>query len=109
MESNEVRLRGTVKRDAVAAEGRGNKVLDFALEVWNESSKRKDVFDCRMTSLSDAMDELEGFVSEGEELEVVGHLEKMTNTERQRVAGVWMEVRHTGVVVYVDEIIYTEE
>lgn len=109
MDNNEVRLRGTVKRDATAAHSRGAHILDFALSVWSEENSRHDVYDCRMTGESAAYDVLEGFVNEGEELEVLGHLQKTSYTDRQRVAGVMIEVRHTEVVVYVDAIIESEE
>lgn len=109
MGNNEVRLQGSVKRNAEAGDYRGCKVLDFALEVWSEANQRYDVFDCRLTSRSAAYEQLEGFVNEGEEIELLGHLQKSSHTGRERVAGVMVEVRHTEVVVYVDAIIEAEE
>ena len=109
MENNEVRLHGTVKRNAEAGEYRGGKILDFALAVWNDANQRHDVFDCRLTSMSAAYEQLEGFVNEGEEIELVGHLQKSSYTGRERVAGVMIEVRPTEGVVYVDAIIETED
>lgn len=106
MENNSVHLVGTVKRDATAADtGNGGQVLDFALMVTNPTNGRFDIFDCRLTSYSAAMDQLEGFVTEGERLELVGRLEKQTRTEDQRIAGVWVQVRTTQIVVYVESII----
>lgn len=105
---NVVRLSGAVKRDAVASASNGCDILDFAIEVVN-SKGRRDIFDCRMTSQSAAYEQLEGFVNEGEHIEVVGHLEKVTRTERQRLAGAMVEVRSTSTVVYVDGLIVEEE
>lgn len=109
MGDNVVRLRGHVKRSVECATERGTRILDFAIEVWSDKNNRLDVFDCRTTDGSNAMEELEGFVTEGELLEVEGHLEKSTSSERQRMAGVMVEVRHTSIVVYVDEVIEKEE
>ena len=106
--ANIVQLSGTVKRDAEASASNGCEVLDFALDVVNAKG-RHDIFDCRITSMSDAYEQLEGFVNEGEHIEVVGHLEKVTRTERQRLAGAMVEVRSTSTVVYVDGLIVEEE
>lgn len=104
MKNNFVRLAGTVKRAAEAGSG----VLDFALEVTNEKGRR-DIYDCRMTSQSDAYDQLEGFVNEGEPLEVLGHLERRTVTESKRVGLVMVETRYTATIVYIDAIVEEEE
>lgn len=104
MENNFVRLAGTVKRAAEAGSG----VLDFALEVVNEKG-RIDIYDCRMTSQSDAYDQLEGFVNEGEPLEVLGHLERRTVTDSKRIGLVMVEARYTATIVYVDAIVESEE
>lgn len=104
MDNNSVHLIGTVKRNAEAGSG----VLDFAVEVVNERG-RLDIFDCRMTSQSEAYEQLEGFVNEGEPIEIVGHLEKRTQSEGQRIAGVWVEVRYTATLIYVDHIIEQED
>lgn len=98
--NNYVHLVGTVKRDAT----QGNGVLDFAVEVPNEKGTIQ-IFDCRLTERSDAWEKLEGFVSEAELIEVIGHLEKRTNTDGVRVSGVWVEVRNTTTVIYVDDVI----
>lgn len=103
MENNYVRLSGTVKRDATEGDG----VLDFAIEVLDEKGTIR-IFDCRTTKRSDAWSQLEGFVNEGEPIEVVGHLERRTVTEGVRVAGVWIDVRVTNTIVFVDSV-ETEE
>lgn len=104
MENNFVRLAGTVKRAAKAGSG----VLDFALEVTNERGRR-DIYDCRLTSQSDAYAQLEGFVNEGEPLEVIGHLERRTITGTEKIGLVTVEARYTQVVVYVDAIVEMED
>jgi len=106
MENNSVHLIGIVKRGAKAGNnGKGGQVLDFALQVTDPNTGRYDIFDCRLTEISDAMEQLEGFVEEGEQLEIMGHLVKRTSTESQRIAGVWIDVRSTATVVYVDSIV----
>lgn len=104
MQNNFVRLAGTVKRAAEAGSG----VLDFALEVMNERG-RLDIYDCRLTSQSDAYEQLEGFVNEGEPLEVVGHLERRTVTKEERVGLVMVTTRYTTTLVYVENIIEQED
>ena len=106
MENNSVHMLGTVKRDATAMEnGKGGHTLDFALQVTNPVNGRFDIFDCRLTDYSAAMADLEGFVTEGEELEIMGHLEKRTATEGCRLSGAWVEVRNTSTIIYVDAIL----
>lgn len=100
MDNNFVHLIGTVKRDATQGDG----VMDFAIEVPNERGTLQ-IFDCRLTQRSDAWDELEGFVNEGEPIEIIGHLEKRTTTDGTRVSGVWVEVRNTTVIIYVDKVV----
>lgn len=100
MDNNLVHLMGTVKRDATEGDG----VLDFAIEVPDERGTIR-IFDCRLTKRSDAWTQLEGFVNEGEPIEVIGHLERRTVTEGVRVAGVWIDVRVTNTVVYVDNVV----
>lgn len=104
MENNSVTLAGVVKRNAVGGSG----VMDFTLEVTNAKG-RKDFFDCRTTEQSAAYQQLEGFVNEGERLEVFGHLEKVTRTEAQRVAGVMVEVKCTSTIIFVDNVIEEDE
>lgn len=106
MNNNYVRLVGTVKRDAEAQDmGNGVKALYFALEVESITG-RLEIFDCKMTDQSPAYEQLEGFVSAGEPLTVIGHLEKRTYTNSERLSGAMVEVRNTTIRVYVD---YAEE
>ena len=95
---NQIIMSGTVKRDATA----NNGFLDFALMVPGE--KRSDVFDCWTSDRSEAYRELEGFVSEGEELTIIGHLCKRTWTEQDMLAGDLVEVRATKTIIFVDSI-----
>lgn len=99
-DNNFVHIVGTVKRDATEGDG----VLDFAIEVPNERGTL-NIFDCRITRRSEGWVQLEGFVNEGEPIEVIGHLEKRTTTEGARVNGVWIEVRNTQTLVFVDNVI----
>lgn len=100
MDNNFVHLIGTVKRDATQGDG----VMDFAIEVPNHKGTLQ-IFDCRITHRSDAWDELDGFVNEGEPIEVMGHLEKRTTTDGMRINGVWIDVRNTQIIVYVDKVV----
>ena len=104
MDNNYVHLCGTVKRDASQGEG----VMDFAIEVPNERGTLQ-IFDCRLTQRSEAWSVLDGYVNEGEPIEIVGHLEKRTTTDGVRVSGVWVEVRNTATFIYVDHVVVTEE
>lgn len=99
-DNNFVHLVGTVKRDAMQGDG----VMDFAIEVPNHKGTLQ-IFDCRLTRRSDAWDELEGFVNEGEPIEVVGHLERRTTTDGARLNGVWIDVRNTQTIIYVDKVV----
>ena len=109
MDNNSVHLIGNVKRSAESGEHRGMGVLDFAISVWNDESRRFEIFDCRATSMSAAYKELEGFVTEGERLEIVGHLEKQTSTDRERIAGAMVEVRLTKTIILVDDVLDKED
>lgn len=100
MDNNYVHLIGTVKRDAT----QGDCVMDFAVEVPDHKGTL-NIYDCRLTRRSDAWDVLEGFVNEGEPIEIIGHLEKCTTTEGIRVNGVWIEVRNTVTLIYVDSVV----
>lgn len=102
--TNEVRLCGTVKRSAKGTDtGRGNWVLDFAVEV-PDGEGRTAIIDCCATNRSQAYGELEGYVTEGETVDLVGHLIKRTETKQERMAGALVEVRITKTIVYVDAI-----
>ena len=100
MDNNFVHIIGTVKRDATQGDG----VLDFAIEVPNHKGTLQ-IFDCRLTSRSDAWSELEGFVNEGEPIEIMGHLEKRTTTDGMRINGVWVDVRNTQTFIFVDKVV----
>lgn len=100
MDNNYVHLIGTVKRDATQGDG----VMDFAIEVPDYKGTLY-IYDCRLTNRSDAWDELEGFVNEGEPIEIIGHLEKRTTTDGVRVCGVWLDVRNTTTFIYVDKVV----
>lgn len=100
MDNNYVHLIGTVKRDATQGDG----VMDFAIEVPDHKGTLQ-IFDCRLTKRSEAWDELEGFVNEGETIEVLGHLERRTTTDGTRVNGVWLDVRTTRTIIYVDKVV----
>ena len=100
MDNNFVHLIGKVKRDAVQGDG----VMDFAVEVPNHKGTL-NIFDCRLTNRSDAWNDLEGFVNEGEPIEIMGHLEKRTTTDGMRVNGVWVDVRNTQTFIYVDNVV----
>ena len=100
MDNNFVHLIGTVKRDATQGDG----VMDFAIEVPNHKGTMQ-IFDCRLTQRSEAWDDLEGFVNEGEPIEIMGHLEKRTTTDGARINGVWIDVRTTSTIIYVDKVV----
>lgn len=100
---NSVSVAGIVKRDAEAVSGR----LEFALEV-PDAKGRMCIFDIVTTAPSEAYQELEGFVNGGERLEVVGHLEKRTYNEGQRLSGVWVDVRTSPTVIYAERVITDE-
>lgn len=100
MENNFVHLIGTVKRDATQGDG----VMDFAIEVPDQKGTIY-IYDCRLTNRSDAWEQLEGFVNEGEPIEVIGHLEKRTTTDGMRINGVWIDVRNTQTIIYVDKVV----
>lgn len=104
MDHNSVHLIGRVKRSAEAGTSRSNRVLDFAVEVEGDRGRR-NIFDCRITSASAAFGELDGFVNEGEHIEIIGHLNKQTVTEGARINGVWVEVRNTQTIVFVDDVV----
>lgn len=120
---NSTTLKGRVKRDAYSGQDKsGSDVLDFAVEVWNDENGRFDIFDCRTTSASEAMNQCEGFVECGEEVTVTGHLIKQTrtidgyvHTAKGRLQGYDVAVDSTvmiktsATVVYVDEIEFEQD
>lgn len=106
---NQVILTGKVKRDSEAVDVRdGCRIIDFALEV-DDGTGRYDIFDCRTTSQCAAMDVLGSEVFAGEELTVKGRLMRRTWTDKARVAGSYVEVRNTYVLVYVEDVLEGED
>ena len=100
---NNVQISGRVKRDAKAVHVRDDcSVMDFSIEV--ETNGKKEIYDCRTTSASAAMEQLNGELFEGEEIEIEGHLQRRTWTDRARVAGSFVEVRNTNVIIFVDKV-----
>lgn len=108
MDMNKVQLSGTVKRDAEAGRFKGGKAVDFALVVEMEDGY-KAIFDCRLTDRAEAFADLEGFVEEGEHMEVIGHLGKNTSSKEVKALSAAMTVRVTDTIVYVDEIVAEDE
>lgn len=101
MENNYVHLVGTVKRAEEASGGR----IEFTIEVPDR--KGTNIwFDCVCSRRSEAFAALDGFVNEGEPMEVMGHLEKHTTNKSMKVGHACsIDARATDVVVYVDEVI----
>lgn len=99
MDSNFVKLTGTVKRDSSAMEIRSNfNVLDFCLVTPTVDAE--DVFvDC--FAFGAVCDELEGKVFAGERLTVTGTLTYRTYTT-------CFGKKKTGIVVNVDSV-YEED
>ena len=93
--TNEVRLVGTVKRDSEATELRnGVRVMDFCLVVPDAVYDHASVYvDC--FAATDCVNQLDGFVTEGEALEVEGHLTFRTMTDHKGR-------KKSAMVVYVD-------
>lgn len=100
MDNNSVHLIGTVKQSTEEVSGR----LTFTVEVPNEKGT-KMWFDCVCTNRSNAFVALEGFVNEGEPIEVIGHLVKDVRTETGKIGNSRIEVKTTSVAVYVDDVI----
>ena len=103
MENNFVRLSGEVRSAAESSGGR----LEFTMTVLNGKGD-KLWFDCVTTKHSEAFGKLEGFVNEGEVIEVSGHLVKSTKTEVGRVGDTRIETKNTRILIYVDDVT-TEE
>lgn len=81
MNDNFVHIVGEVKHDSEAVTVRqGLRMMDFCLVV-KDFATGKDVFvDCFASD--EVVESLEGFVSEGETLEVTGHLTYRTVTTK---------------------------
>jgi len=101
VKDNEVRVLGTVKRNASAENvRRGFSMLDFTLEVPTGDERRVYV-DCVATSPV-VEEHFDGFVDAGETVGVVGHLtfRTYTNGNGRKVS---------GMVVYVEDVYEIEE
>ncbi len=97
---NFVHIVGVCKRDADATQLRaGLQVLNFSLVVPDPFSDRDVYIDC--VAMGDAVDALEGFVTGGELLCVIGRLTFRSWTDANGV-------QRSGKVVYVDKV-YDQE
>ena len=78
---NEVHIEGIVKRDSEAAHPRPNvSVMSFCLAVPDPMSEGADVYvDC--FAATEVVEQLDGFVSQGEALAVDGQLSFRTMTD----------------------------
>lgn len=84
MTDNFVHIQGTVKHDSEAVVVRqGLSMMDFCLVVKDFATGRDVFVDCFASD--EVVDSLEGFVSEGETLEVTGHLTYRTITNKYGV------------------------
>lgn len=105
MENNSVILHGIVKRDAQSVCTSGSfYVLDFSVEVWNESAQRQDVFDCRTTNETEAYDNCQGYLNKGDCVTVEGILERRTSTSEGRIGGKTITLKSTDVIVFAEFI-----
>ena len=97
---NFVHIVGTCKRDAEATYVRsGLQVLNFSLVVPDQFSDRDVYIDC--VAFGDAVEALEGFVTGGETLRVIGRLTFRSWTDATGM-------QRNGKVVYVYEV-YDQE
>lgn len=97
MSRNEVHIEGIVKRDSEASSPRpGISVMSFCLAVPDPSNDGMDVYvDC--FAATDAVGQLEGFVSKGEMLAVDGQLTFRTMTD-------YKGRKKSAIVVYVENV-----
>lgn len=97
-DSNFVRVRGRVLRNEEERVVRaGLRIIDFALAVDDPDGDRPVYVDCYGTN--EACQTLGGYVDEGEELMVEGHLTFRTFTAKNGQ-------RRSGTVVYVEKVVY---
>lgn len=93
---NFVHMRGTVKRDAEARRVReGLRIMDFTLVVGETPETRGTYIDCE--AYGPVVDQVDGFVEEGELVTAEGHFGFRTWTDADGI-------RRSGRVVIVDEI-----
>lgn len=96
MHRNHVILTGTAKASVEATTLRdGHRVMDFTLVVRDNVSRRPTFVDCVAKGAEIVDGQLEGFVNEGEEFEVEGHLTFRTFTRPDGTM-------RSGLVVYVE-------
>lgn len=96
---NEVRLSGEVKSDRQAENG----VLTFVLKVERRRGGY-DYFECVTIAATSAYQQLEGFVTHGEQMTVIGRLQKYTDSAELHVGGVNASIRYNAVQVFVEEL-----
>ena len=97
-DNNFVRIRGKVLRNEDERPVRaGLKIIDFALVVDDPDGERPVYVDCYGTN--DTCNALDGFVEEGDELAIEGHLTFRTFTTRNGQ-------RRSGMVVYVERVTF---
>jgi len=94
--NNSVHIEGVVKRDSQQKELRnGVRVMDFCLSVRDPLNDNMNTYiDC--FAATDAVDELEGYVEEGERLAVDGFLtfRTMTDYKGRRKSALIVNVEH---------------
>ena len=102
MQDNQVYIRGTVKRDAEGvATPSGGKMMNFCLAIPDAFNRKTMVYvDC--VAMAEIVDEIEGFLTEGEEVTVGGSLTFRTVTKENGK-------KKTGLSVYVESIDIKEE
>ena len=101
---NEVRLSGEVKSDAEAKNG----VLAFVLKTERKNGGW-DYFECVTIAAARAYEQLDRYVTHGEEMTVIGRLQKYTDSAELHVGGVNAPVRYNAVQVFVEELEEEEE
>lgn len=93
---NSVHIEGVIKRDAQQKELRnGVRVMDFCLAVVDPLNESMSTYiDC--FAATDAVDELDGYVEEGERLAVDGFLtfRTMTDHRGRRKSALIVNVEH---------------
>lgn len=96
---NYVNVSGSVKASATAARIRaGLSAINFTLVVDGGEGERPTYVDCMAYGDDIVNGQLEGFVDEGEWLEVEGHLSFRTFTDSNGS-------RRSGIIVYVENVL----
>lgn len=100
-EANYVSIIGPVKRDARAERMRaGVVIMGFTLTVNGNNGEPPAYIDCFASN--EVVDQLEGYVTEGEVLEVHGYLSFRTMTDHKGV-------HRSRLMVIVDEVYELDE